>query len=88
MAGLAIVYGRYVRRITRLELDMYAQIMKYAEERFGNIKTVKIFCREQQEAATYDSKLDEALKIGYKETRARSIFFGLVRLSSSPIGGT
>ncbi|KAH8373920.1 ATP-binding cassette sub-family B member 10, mitochondrial [Drosophila serrata] len=77
MAGLAIVYGRYVRRITRMELDMYAQIMKYAEERFGNIKTVKTFCREQQEAATYDSKLNDALKIGYKETRARSIFFGL-----------
>ncbi|KAH8345016.1 ATP-binding cassette sub-family B member 10, mitochondrial [Drosophila kikkawai] len=77
MAGLAIVYGRYVRRITRMELDMYAQIMKYAEERFGNIKTVKIFCREQQEASTFDSKLNEALQIGYKETKARSIFFGL-----------
>lgn len=78
MAGMAIVYGRYVRKITRRELDKYAEIMKYAEERFGNVKTVKTFCREQQEVAAFDKKLDEALQIGYKETRAKSIFFGLV----------
>ncbi|XP_043660297.1 ATP-binding cassette sub-family B member 10, mitochondrial [Drosophila teissieri] len=77
MAGMAIVYGRYVRRITKVELDKYAEIMKFAEERFGNVKTVKTFCREQQEVAAFDGHLDEALQIGYKETRARAIFFGL-----------
>ncbi|XP_039233747.1 ATP-binding cassette sub-family B member 10, mitochondrial isoform X2 [Drosophila yakuba] len=77
MAGMAIVYGRYVRRITKVELDKYAEIMKFAEERFGNVKTVKTFCREQQEVAAFDGQLDEALQIGYKETRARAIFFGL-----------
>ncbi|XP_016995445.2 ATP-binding cassette sub-family B member 10, mitochondrial [Drosophila takahashii] len=77
MAGMAIVYGRYVRRITKTELDKQAEIMKYAEERFGNVKTVKTFCREQQECAAFDGKLGEALQIGYKETRARAIFFGL-----------
>ncbi|EDW27630.1 GL20384 [Drosophila persimilis] len=83
MAGMAIVYGRYVRRITRTELDKYAEIMKYAEERFGNVKTVKTFCREQQEVIAFDEKLNEALKIGYKETRARSIFFGLTGFSGN-----
>ncbi|KAH8336080.1 hypothetical protein KR074_009332 [Drosophila pseudoananassae] len=83
MAGMAIVYGRYVRKITRKELDKYAQIMKYAEERFGNVKTVKIFCREEQEVKAFDKKLDEALQIGYKETRARSIFFGLTGFSGN-----
>ncbi|XP_022227505.1 ATP-binding cassette sub-family B member 10, mitochondrial [Drosophila obscura] len=83
MAGMAIVYGRYVRRITRTELDKYAEIMKYAEERFGNVKTVKTFCREQQEVTAFDEKLNEALQIGYKETRARSIFFGLTGFSGN-----
>ncbi|KPU75251.1 uncharacterized protein Dana_GF21456, isoform B [Drosophila ananassae] len=83
MAGMAIVYGRYVRKITRRELDKYAEIMKYAEERFGNVKTVKTFCREQQEVAAFDKKLDEALQIGYKETRAKSIFFGLTGFSGN-----
>ncbi|XP_068141127.1 ATP-binding cassette sub-family B member 10, mitochondrial isoform X2 [Drosophila tropicalis] len=83
MAGMAIVYGRYVRSITRQELDKYADIMKFAEERFGNIKTVKTFCREQHELAGFDDKLNEALQIGYKETRARSIFFGLTGFSGN-----
>ncbi|XP_034666159.1 ATP-binding cassette sub-family B member 10, mitochondrial [Drosophila subobscura] len=83
MAGMAIVYGRYVRRITRKELDKYAEIMKYAEERFGNVKTVKTFCREQQEVVSFDEKLNEALKIAYQETRARSIFFGLTGFSGN-----
>ncbi|XP_030378233.1 ATP-binding cassette sub-family B member 10, mitochondrial [Scaptodrosophila lebanonensis] len=83
MAGIAIVYGRAVRRITRSELDKYAEIMKYAEERFGNVKTVKTFCREQQECETFDRKLDEALEIGYKEVRAKSIFFGLTGFSGN-----
>lgn len=83
LAGIAIVYGRYVRRITRSELDKYAEIMKHAEERFGNVRTVKVFCREQKECEDYDAKLNEALQIGYKETKARSMFFGLVRLFRS-----
>ncbi|XP_017850841.1 ATP-binding cassette sub-family B member 10, mitochondrial isoform X1 [Drosophila busckii] len=83
LAGMAIVYGRYVRRITRAELDKYAEIMKHAEERFGNVRTVKLFCREPKECEQFDSKLDEAVAIAYKETRARSIFFGLTGFSGN-----
>ncbi|XP_062139294.1 ATP-binding cassette sub-family B member 10, mitochondrial isoform X1 [Drosophila sulfurigaster albostrigata] len=83
LATMAIVYGRYVRRITRVELDKYADIMKYAEERFGNVRTVKLFCREQKEVEDFNQKLNEALEIGYKETRARSIFFGLTGFSGN-----
>ncbi|EDW66259.1 ATP-binding cassette sub-family B member 10, mitochondrial [Drosophila virilis] len=83
LAGIAIVYGRYVRRITRSELDKYAEIMKHAEERFGNVRTVKVFCREQKECEDYDEKLNEALQIGYKETKARSMFFGLTGFSGN-----
>lgn len=78
LAGIAIIYGRYVRRLTKTEMDKFAEVMKHAEERFGNVRTVKIFGREQNECVEYDKKLDEAIEIGYKETKARSIFFGLV----------
>ncbi|KAL7744549.1 hypothetical protein ACLKA6_017068 [Drosophila palustris] len=83
LAGMAIVYGRYVRKITKAELDKYAEIMKYGEERFGNVRTVKLFCREQKEVNDFNVKLNEALEIGYKETRARSIFFGLTGFSGN-----
>lgn len=78
VAGIAIVYGRYVRKITRSLLDKLADISKSAEERLGNVKTVKTFSRENEECKTYDNLLGEALQLGYKETLARAMFFGTV----------
>lgn len=78
VAGVAILYGRYVRTITRTLLDKLADISKSAEERLGNIKTVKIFCKEHEEAKNYDNLLANILKIGYKEVMARSLFYGMV----------
>lgn len=81
VAGIAIIYGRYVRKITRSLLDKLADISKSAEERLGNVKTVKTFSKENEECKTYDSLLGEALTLGYKETMARALFFGAVRFS-------
>lgn len=78
LASIAIFYGRYVRSITKKELDKYAEVMKHAEERFGNVKTVKIFSREKQEVIDFDKHLASAMEIGYKETLARALFFGSV----------
>lgn len=78
VAGLAIIYGRYVRNITRRLLDKFAEISKEAEERLSNIKTVKIFCKENEEELNYNRLLQNALDLGYKEVNARSIFYGTV----------
>lgn len=78
VAGIAVIYGRYVRTITRQLLDKLADISKSAEERLGNIKTVKTFTKEEQECKTYDNLLTDALKLGYKEVMARALFFGAV----------
>lgn len=78
IAGLAIVYGRYVRSITRQILDKYAEIMKTGEERLNNIKTVKMFCKEEYENRLFDGQLIDALELGYKDVLARATFYGLV----------
>lgn len=78
VAGMAIIYGRYVRNITRDLLDKYAEITKSAEERLGNIRTVKVFCKEELESQSYLDKLTDALQLGYKEVLAKASFFGLV----------
>lgn len=79
VAGIAVIYGRYVRNITRALLDKLAEIMKMGEERLSNIKTVKIFCKEEQECNLFLTHLEEALQLGYKEVLARASFYGLVR---------
>lgn len=78
LAGIAVFYGRYVRNITRRLLDKLADTSKEAEERLSNIKTVKMFCKEDEEELNYNRLLQSALDLGYKEVQARSIFFGMV----------
>lgn len=83
IAGMAVIYGRYVRKITRKLLDQFAEISKVAEERLGNVKTVKTFCKEDQECKSYNGLLTDALTLGYKDVMARSVFFGLVSIDFS-----
>ncbi|XP_053670904.1 ATP-binding cassette sub-family B member 10, mitochondrial [Anopheles nili] len=85
VAGGAIVYGRYVRNITRELMDKYADIMKIGEERLGNVKTVKVFCKERFEKQLFSEQLQDALNIGYRETRARATFYGMTGLSGNII---
>lgn len=83
VAGMAIVYGRYLRNITRQLLDQLAETMKVSEERLANVKTVKMFCREPQEAVLFKGLLNRLLGLGYQETTAKAIFFGLTGLSGN-----
>jgi ATP-binding cassette subfamily B (MDR/TAP) protein 10 len=85
VAGGAVVYGRYLRNITRELMDKLAEVMKVGEERIGNIKTVKIFSKEDFENKLFSKELNEALAIGYRETKARSLFYGMTGLSGNII---
>ncbi|KFB36042.1 AGAP002717-PA-like protein [Anopheles sinensis] len=85
VAGGAVVYGRYVRNITRELMDKYADIMKIGEERLGNVKTVKVFCKERFEKQLFSEQLIDALNIGYRETKARASFYGMTGLSGNII---
>uniref|UniRef100_A0A182Q796 ATP-binding cassette sub-family B member 10, mitochondrial n=1 Tax=Anopheles farauti TaxID=69004 RepID=A0A182Q796_9DIPT len=85
VAGGAVVYGRYVRNITRELMDKYADIMKIGEERLGNVKTVKVFCKERFEKQLFSEQLLDALNIGYRETKARATFYGMTGLSGNII---
>lgn len=78
VAGMAVFYGRFVRNITKEVMDKYADIMKLGEERLGNIKTVKMFCKEKYENQLFSDQLMDALNIGYRETKARATFYGMV----------
>jgi ATP-binding cassette, subfamily B (MDR/TAP), member 10 len=65
--------------ITKTLNDQYAETMKIAEERLGNVKTVnKIFCREEYENKLFGQKLQNALDLGYNEVEARTGFYGMV----------
>ncbi|XP_058525543.1 ATP-binding cassette sub-family B member 10, mitochondrial isoform X2 [Ochotona princeps] len=43
---LAVIYGRYLRKLTKVRQDSLAQATQLAEERIGNIRTVRAFGKE------------------------------------------
>lgn len=76
--GVAVIYGRYVRKITKRVQDTLADSTKIAEERIANVKTVKMFGHESREMQTYDHSILNVLRIAYKEAKARALFYGMV----------
>lgn len=53
-----------------------------AEERIGNIRTIRAFGKEMTEVEKYTGRADQLLQLAQKEALARAGFFGAV--SGSP----
>ena len=85
VVGSAILYGRFVKRISKDVQDSLASLNTTAEERISNIRTVKSFAQEINEIEKYSMKLQELLAICYKESFFRGIFFGMSGLSGNVI---
>ncbi|KAJ8308440.1 hypothetical protein KUTeg_013314 [Tegillarca granosa] len=85
VAILSIIYGRYLRKLTKNIQDSLASATQVAEERISNIRTVRSFAQEVKEIGAYNSTIDYVLKLSYKEALARSFFWGTTGLSGNLI---
>lgn len=85
VAGAAVIYGRFVRKITTKVQDSLAEVSKIAEERISNIRTVKMFANEIRELNAYENSISEVLKLSYKESKARAIFYAMTGFSGNII---
>ncbi|XP_005733458.1 ATP-binding cassette sub-family B member 10, mitochondrial [Pundamilia nyererei] len=77
MAGLAVIYGRYLRSISKRTQDALAQATQLAEERISNMRTVRAFGKELSEVDKYTQKTDHVLGLAKKEAVMRAGFFGV-----------
>ncbi|XP_045773536.1 ATP-binding cassette sub-family B member 10, mitochondrial [Maniola jurtina] len=82
---LAIIYGRFVRGITRQLQDALAETSELAEEKISNIKTVKSFSKEKSECESYAQRIETLLNLAYKESLAVGSFYGLTGLAGNTI---
>ncbi|XP_027727668.1 ATP-binding cassette sub-family B member 10, mitochondrial-like [Vombatus ursinus] len=82
---LAVIYGRYLRKLTQMTQDSLAQATQLAEERIGNIRTVRAFGKELNEIEKYTSKVDHVMQLAKKEAFARAGFFGATGFSGNLI---
>uniref|UniRef100_A0A8B9DCX7 ATP-binding cassette sub-family B member 10, mitochondrial n=1 Tax=Anser cygnoides TaxID=8845 RepID=A0A8B9DCX7_ANSCY len=85
LAVLAVIYGRYLRKLTKMTQDSLAEATQLAEERIGNIRTVRAFGQEMAEMQKYTNKVDYVLQLAKKEALARAGFFGATGLSGNLI---
>uniref|UniRef100_A0A8C3NK43 ATP-binding cassette sub-family B member 10, mitochondrial n=1 Tax=Geospiza parvula TaxID=87175 RepID=A0A8C3NK43_GEOPR len=85
LAVLAVIYGRYLRKLTKVTQDSLAEATQLAEERIGNIRTVRAFGQEMAEMEKYTNKVDYVLQLAKKEALARAGFFGATGLSGNLI---
>lgn len=83
MAGLAVVYGRYLRSISKRTQDALAQATQLAEERISNMRTVRAFGKELSEVNSYTQRTDLVLGLARKEAVLRAGFFGVTGLSGN-----
>ncbi|XP_039097207.1 ATP-binding cassette sub-family B member 10, mitochondrial [Hyaena hyaena] len=82
---LAVIYGRYLQKLSKVMQDSLAQTTQLAEERIGNIRTVRAFGKEITEIEKYASKVDDVMQLAKKEAFARAGFFGATGLSGNLI---
>uniref|UniRef100_UPI00358FF3ED ATP-binding cassette sub-family B member 10, mitochondrial-like n=1 Tax=Myxine glutinosa TaxID=7769 RepID=UPI00358FF3ED len=85
VALIAVAYGRYMRTITMKTQDLQALATQVAEERIGNIRTVRAFAREEMEIKRYKDRVSHVLQLAYKEAQARAGFFGATGLTGNLI---
>lgn len=78
IAVAAVIYGRFVRKITKSVQDALADASHIAEEKISNMRTVKMFSQEPRELKRYRDSIEKVLGLGYRESKARASFYALV----------
>lgn len=85
VAIVAVMWGRVLRRISKDLQSSFAVLNSTAEEKISNIRTVKAFAQEKREIDRYSDKLQDVLKMCYKESLYRGMFFGMTGFSGNAI---
>lgn len=82
---MSLLYGRYVKKITKSVQDALAESTQVAEERLANMRTVRAFGQEQREFQKYKSQIETVLGLSYKQALASGVFWGTTGLSGNII---
>lgn len=72
---LAMVFGRYIRKMSKTRQEALARTNTIVEESFSTFTVVKAFANELFESMRYRRSIDEVVAISLKYARIRGIFF-------------
>lgn len=73
----AVIYGRYLKKLSRRTQKKIGELIAVAEERLSSVRTVQAFnAVEPTETGRYAKKANEILDLAKKEAYASGLFFG------------
>lgn len=75
---IAIVFGRFIRKLSRQAQDKLAESNTIVEETLQGIASVKAFVHEAFEANRYNGNLQDVVKLAVKGARFRGVFAAFV----------
>lgn len=78
VVGIAIIFGRLLRRASKGVQDRIATAMAGANESLSQIRTVQSFHREADETQTFGNQLGDVVTAAIKRAWLRAAFFGVV----------
>jgi ABC-type multidrug transport system fused ATPase/permease subunit len=78
MIGMAILFGRFIRKLSRRRQDALAQANVVLEETLQAIQVVKSFVNELFELGRYRRRLDEVVHSGLHSARYRGFFISFI----------
>src|SRR3546814_14671763 len=75
---VAIVFGRYIRKLSRQAQDQLAQSNIVVEETLQGISNVKAFTNETYEVKRYGNNINKVVAIALKNARFRAGFISFI----------
>lgn len=78
LIAFAVVFGRFIRKLSRQAQDKLAESNTVVEETLQGIANVKAFVNEAYEATRYDKILREVVGIAVKGAKFRGVFASFI----------
>jgi ABC transporter fused permease/ATP-binding protein len=78
LIAFAVVFGRYIRKLSRQAQDKLAESNTVVEETLQGIANVKAFVNEAYEAGRYNKALREVVDIAVKGAKFRGVFASFI----------
>lgn len=81
MIVAALVFGKFIRKISKEAQDQLADANTIVEETFQSVSIVKAFANEQQETGRYNAALQRVVNLFLKAARFRGVFVSFITIA-------
>lgn len=79
----AVVYGKYLRKLSKMTQESLGDMSKTAEEKLNAFKTVTAYNAQPLEAKSFAQKVNNVFQLSKREALASGIFFGATGLTGN-----